>query len=95
MSGGSSAISSSTPEVTRFLTSLAVDGHVAASTQNQALNALLFLYRVVLEVDLPWLDEVVRARRPESLPTVLARDEVRRAGPAGSHTLAAAAQRGR
>ena len=41
------------PEVTRFLTSLAVDGHVAASTQNQALNALVFLYRVVLEVDLP------------------------------------------
>ena len=41
------------PEVTRFLTSLAVDGHVAASTQNQALSALLFLYREVLEVDLP------------------------------------------
>src|SRR5882762_5174434 len=41
------------PEVARFLTSLAVDGRVAASTQNQALNALLFLYRVVLEVDLP------------------------------------------
>jgi len=66
------------PEVTRFLTSLAVDGRVAASTQNQALNALLFLYRVVLEVDLPWLDEIVRARRPETLPTVLTRDEVRR-----------------
>ena len=44
------------PEVTRFLTSLAVDSHVAASTQNQALSALLFLYREVLEVDLPWLD---------------------------------------
>ena len=43
------------PEVTRFLTSLAVDGHVAASTQNQALSALLFLYREVLEVDLPWM----------------------------------------
>src|SRR5207248_6157252 len=66
------------PEVARFLTSLAVDGRVAASTQNQALNALLFLYRVVLEVDLPWLNEIVRARRPESLPTVLTRDEVRR-----------------
>src|SRR5438552_17454825 len=62
----------------RFLTSLAIDGRVAASTQNQALNALLFMYRVVLEVDLPWLDDVVRARRPESLPTVLTRDEVRR-----------------
>ena len=48
------------PEVTRFLTSLAVDGHVAASTQNQALNALVFLYRVVLEVDLPWLDDRAR-----------------------------------
>src|SRR3989441_9192231 len=56
------------PEVARFLTSLAVDGRVAASTQNQALNALLFMYRVVLEVDLPWLDDVVRARRPDSCP---------------------------
>src|SRR5882724_4947563 len=48
------------PEVTRFLTSLAVEGQVAASTQNQALGALLFLYRQVLEVDLPWLDGLVR-----------------------------------
>src|SRR6266550_6217268 len=65
------------PEVTRFLTSLAVDGHVAASTQNQALSALLFLYGQVLEVDLSWLDGIVRARRPERLPVVLTRDEVR------------------
>lgn len=65
------------PEVTGFLTSLAVEGHVAASTQNQALSALLFLYREVLEVDLPWLDGVVRAKRPERLPVVLTRDEVR------------------
>ena len=65
------------PAVTRFLTSLAVDGHVAASTQNQALSALLFLYRDVLEVDLPWLDGIVRAKRPERLPVVLTRDEVR------------------
>src|SRR5437762_12586741 len=64
-------------EVTRFLSSLAVEGEVAASTQNQALSALLFLYRDVLEVDLPWLDGVVRAKRPERLPVVLARDEVR------------------
>ena len=64
-------------EVTRFLTSLAVDGHVAASTQNQALSALLFLYRDVLEVDLPWLDGVVRAQRPARLPVVLTRAEVR------------------
>ena len=63
--------------VSSFLTSLAVDGKVAASTQNQALSALLFLYRNVLDVDLPWLDDVVRARRPERLPVVLTRDEVR------------------
>src|SRR5207247_8061677 len=44
------------PEVTKFLTSLAVDGQVAASTQNQAWSALLFLYKDVREVDLPWLD---------------------------------------
>ena len=64
------------PEVTRFLTALAVDGKVAGSTQNQALSALLFLYRYVLDIDLPWLDEVVRAKRPQRLPVVLARQEV-------------------
>jgi integron integrase len=64
-------------EVTQFLTSLAVVRHVAASTQNQALAALLFLYRVVLEQNLPWLDDIVRARRPEHLPVVMTRDEVR------------------
>jgi integron integrase len=66
-----------TAEVTAFLTSLAVDSKVAASTQNQALSALLFLYREVLGVDLPWLDDVVRAKRPQHLPVVLTRDEVR------------------
>jgi site-specific recombinase XerD len=65
------------PEVTKFLTSLAIDGHVAASIQNQALSGLLFLYRDVLEIDLPWLDGIVRAKRPEWLPVVLTRDEVR------------------
>jgi len=65
------------PEVTRFLSSLAIEGRVAASTQNQALSALLFLYRHVLYQDLPWLDDVVRARRPKHLPIVLSRDEVR------------------
>jgi len=65
------------PEITKFLSSLAVDGNVAASTQNQALSALLFLYRDVLEQDLPWLDDVVRAKRPARLPVVLTRDEVR------------------
>jgi integron integrase len=65
------------PELTRYLSSLAVDGNVAASTQNQALSALLFLYREVLDREVPWLDEVVRARRPVRLPIVLTRDEVR------------------
>jgi integrase len=65
------------PEVTRFLSSLAVQGRVAASTQNQALSALLFLYRHVLHQDLPWLDDVIRAKRPKRLPIVLTRDEVR------------------
>lgn len=64
-------------EVEGFLTHLAVEGEVAASTQNQALSALLFLYRQVLEVDLPWLENVTRAKRPRRLPTVLARDEMR------------------
>jgi len=64
-------------EVSRFLSSLAVEGRVSASTQNQALAALLFLYGPVLGVELPWLDELVRAVRPERLPVVLSRDEVR------------------
>ena len=64
------------PEVTAFLSSLAVQGRVAASTQNQALCALLFLYRHVLRVDLPWLEDVVRAKRPARLPVVLSREEV-------------------
>src|SRR4030095_11054740 len=64
-------------EVTRYLSTLATTGQVAASTQNQALSALLFLYRDVLGVDLPWRDEIVRARRAVRLPVVLTRDEVR------------------
>jgi integron integrase len=64
-------------EVTRYLSSLATEGNVAASTQNQALSALVFLYRHVLEQDMPWLEDVVRARRPSRLPEVLTRDEVR------------------
>ncbi len=58
-------------------TSRPVDGHVAASTQNQALNALLFLDREVLGQELPWLDDMVRAKRTARLPVVLTRDEVR------------------
>ena len=65
------------PEVSAFLTSLAVAAKVAASTQSQALSALLFLYRDVLAIELPWLDDVVRAKRPQYLPVVLTRDEVR------------------
>ncbi len=64
-------------EVEAFLTHLAVDGHVSASTQNQALSALLFLYKEVLVMDLPWLENVVRAKRPVRLPVVLTRTEVR------------------
>jgi integron integrase len=65
------------PEVEGFLSWLATDRCVAASTQNQALAALVFLYRHVLDADLPWLDGLVRARRPTYLPAVLTRDEVR------------------
>lgn len=65
------------PEVTEFLTALAVRDKVAASTQNQALSALLFLYRHVLGVELPWLDDLVRAKRPQRLPVVLTREEIR------------------
>jgi site-specific recombinase XerD len=62
-------------EVERFLTSLAVEGHVAAATQNQALSALLFLYKQVLALELPWLDGVERAKKPQRLPVVLTREE--------------------
>jgi integron integrase len=64
-------------EVERFLSQLAVRGRVAASTQNQALSALLFLYREVLGIELPWLHNVTRAKRPQHLPVVLSRDEVK------------------
>ena len=64
------------PEVTRFLSSLATAGRVSASTQNQALSALLFLYGEVLGRKLDWLQDVVRARKPIRLPVVLSRQEV-------------------
>jgi integron integrase len=64
------------PEVEAFLTYLAVEGRVAASTQNQAKSALLFLFREVLEVELPWLDNVQQAKAPRRLPVVLTREEV-------------------
>ena len=68
----------SAPDVERFLTHLAVDRHVASSTQNQALAAILFLYREVLEIDLPWIENVVRARMPVRVPVVLPRADVQR-----------------
>jgi integron integrase len=64
-------------EVEAFLSHLATAGRVSPSTQNQALSALLFLYREVLEVELPWLDGVVRAKRPKHIPVVLTEREVR------------------
>jgi integron integrase len=66
------------PEVTAFLSWLATKRNVAAATQNQALSALLFLYKHVLGQGMPWLDEMVRAQRPVRLPTVLTEGEVRR-----------------
>ena len=63
-------------EVEAFLSHLAVRRDVAASTQNQALSAILFLYKQVLQIELPWMDGVIRARRPQRLPVVLTRDEV-------------------
>lgn len=63
-------------EVEQFLTHLAVNGRVSASTQNQAKCALLFLYKEVLAIDLPWLDNVEQAKTPKRLPVVLNRDEI-------------------
>ena len=63
-------------EVVAFLSALATLGNVSASTQNQALSALVFLYSEVLAKDLDWLGGLVRARRPERLPVVLTRPEV-------------------
>jgi len=63
-------------EAERFLSSLATEADVSASTQNQALAAIVFLYKCVLEVELPWLDGLVRAKRSRHLPVVLRREEV-------------------
>lgn len=65
-------------EVKSFLRWLAAERDVAAATQNQALHALLFLYKQVLAQDLPWLDGMVRAKRPARMPTVLTEEEVAR-----------------
>jgi site-specific recombinase XerD len=76
-------VSSETPpqemgaeEIRAFLTYLALNKRVAASTQNVALNALLFLYRHVFHVEFPHLDHIERAKRPRRVPTVFRRAEV-------------------
>lgn len=63
-------------EVARFLSHLAVEGKVSASTQNQALSALLFLYAEVLGSELGWMEDIVRAKKPGRLPVVMSRQEV-------------------
>ena len=65
-------------EIEAFLTHLATERNVSASTQNQALSALLFLYKEVLQVELPWLNNMERAKKPQRLPTVLTVREVMR-----------------
>ena len=64
-------------EIEAYLSHLATDRNVSASTQNQALSAILFLYQKVLKLELPWLDGITRARRSRYLPTVLTQAEVR------------------
>jgi site-specific recombinase XerD len=64
-------------EVCQFLSDLATNRKVAASTQNQAFSALLFLYKVVLKQELPWIDNIQRAKRPAKLPVVFTPAEAR------------------
>lgn len=64
-------------ELEGFLSHLAVERHISDSTQRQALSALLFLYKQVLAIELPWLDNIVRAKPSQHLPVVLSRDEIR------------------
>jgi integron integrase len=65
-------------EVEQFLTYLAVNGRVASSTQNQALSAILFMYKEVLNIELPSINNVTRAKRPEKLPVVFSKNEIQR-----------------
>ncbi len=65
-------------EIRAYLSHLAIDKQVASSTQNVALSALLFLYKHVLSIDLPYIDNIERARKPARLPTVFSRSEVSR-----------------
>src|SRR5215471_528519 len=64
-------------EVKAFLSHLAVEANVSASTQNQAFSALLFLYQEVLKQRLPWIDDIVRAKRPKRVPVVFTQDEAK------------------
>lgn len=66
------------PEIEAFLSALATDRNVSASTQNLALSSLLFLYKEVLAIELPWLDNITPAKKPQRLPTVLSEAEVKR-----------------
>lgn len=66
------------PEVEQFLTYLAVNGRVASSTQNQALSAIIFMYKEVLKIELSWLNDVTRAKRPETTPLVFSKNEIRK-----------------
>ena len=79
------------PEVEAFLSHLATTANVSASTQNLALSSILFLYKEVLAVDLPWLEGVTPAKKPQRLPVVMTRDEVRQvlAHMQGTHHLMA------
>jgi site-specific recombinase XerD len=65
------------PEIEAFLTHLAIEGNVTANTQNQALNAILFLYRQVLKQELDSRVDAIRAKRPSRLPVVLSPEEAR------------------
>lgn len=65
-------------QIQQFLTQLATEFRVSASTQNQALSAILFLYKKVLRAELPWMEDIVRAKRPKRVPIVMTRSEVSR-----------------
>lgn len=75
-------------EIEAFLTHLAVNRGVAPSTQNLALSAILFLYQKVLDIELSWLDDVVRAKPKQRVPVVLSTQEVPQLFPAGIYTAA-------
>jgi len=66
------------PEIESFLSALAIDRNASASTQNLALSSILFLYKEVMGIELPWLDNIVHAKKPQRLPTVLSEAEVKR-----------------